>query len=272
MESWADLARPAPEAVTVAGVTVKAGSRVVLRPASTEDVLVRQLAGRHAVVESIAQDLEDTIYLAVTLEDDPARDLGKGRQLGHRFFLTPEEVQPLRAVGPAAGPARVLVAGIGNVFMGDDGFGVEVARRLGQRELPPGVEVVDFGIRGMDLAYALGDGYDAALLIDAVPLGGPPGTIEVIEPELEAGAEVGLEAHGMDPVRVLSLAGRLGRLPARTLVLGCQPQTLIDPHATDEVVAELSPPVQAAVEVALDVVETIVGELSTSHNEGGSQP
>ena len=86
----------------------------------------------------------------------------RARQPGHRFFFSPEEVEPLAGEAAALAGARVLVAGIGNVFLGDDGFGVALAGRLARRELPPGVEVVDFGIRGMDLAYALRDGYDAA--------------------------------------------------------------------------------------------------------------
>ncbi len=261
MESWAELARPAPEAVTIAGVVVRAGTRVMLRPRSQEDILARHLDGRRGIVDSIEQDLEDTIHLAVTLEDDPARDLGKGRQLGHRFFLAPEEVEPLPAAGPAGPPVRILVAGIGNIFLGDDGFGVAVAGRLAQRELPEGVDVVDFGIRGMDLAYALGDGYDAALLVDATPRGQPPGTIEVIEPVLDEDVDVPVQAHGMDPVRVLMLARQLGRLPGRTLVVGCEPQTVVDPDVSDAVVAELSPPVRASVERAVAVVESLLEEL-----------
>ena len=80
---------------------------------------------------------------------------------------------------------RVLVAGIGNIFLGDDGFGVEVADRLAGRTLPDGVQVADFGIRGVHLAYELLDGYDALVLVDAVPMGEPPGTVAIIEPELE---------------------------------------------------------------------------------------
>ena len=108
---------------------------------------------------------------------------------------------------------RILVAGIGNVFLGDDGFGVR-ARRRGSREraLPPGVEVVDYGIRGMDLAYALGEGYDAVVLLDAAPRGQPPGTLSLIEPELDA-ATPRVDAHGMDPVKVLG-AGPRARRPA----------------------------------------------------------
>ena len=118
----------------------------------------------------------------------------------------------------------MLVAGIGNVFLGDDGFGVEVARRLGERELPAGVDVADFGIRGMDLVYALGDDYDAAIFVDAVPRGQAPGTLYVIEPEVDQN-ELSLDTHGMDPVKVLRLAGELGPVPERLLVLGCEPET-----------------------------------------------
>ena len=80
----------------------------------------------------------------------------------------------------------MLVAGIGNIFLGDDGFGVEVAQRLADRPMPEGVQVADFGIRGVHLAYELLDGYDALVLVDAVPMGEPPGTVAVIEPELDA--------------------------------------------------------------------------------------
>src|SRR5438552_8768464 len=112
-------------------------------------------------------------------------------------------------------PARLLIAGIGNVFLGDDAFGVEVAQRLAQRALPEAVRVVDFGIRGLDLTYALLDGYEAVILVDETPRGGPPGTLYVLEPArgapLEAGeAEVSIEMHSMDPVRVLRLAAAMG--------------------------------------------------------------
>ena len=112
------------------------------------------------------------------------------------------------------------------MFLGDDGFGVALAGRLARRALPPGVDVADFGIRGMDLAYALGDGYDAAVLLDAAPRGEPPGTLYVIEPEIEEG-EVPIDAHGMDPVKVLALARALGGPPPRTLVVGVR---AADPH------------------------------------------
>ena len=161
---------------------------------------------------------------------------------------------------------RVLVAGIGNVFMADDGFGVEVAKRLETRELPPGVDVVDFGIRGMDLVFALGEGYDIALFVDAVPRGERPGAVFLIEPELSDSDEpVMLDAHGMDPVKVLTLAGQLGPVPERILVVGCEPAVRMTGEE-EEIVGELSEPVRAAVPVAAEMVETLVKEIT----EGGT--
>src|SRR5271165_3610783 len=108
-------------------------------------------------------------------------------------------------------PGRILIGGIGNIFFGDDAFGVEVARRLSGRPLPEGVRVVDFGIRGLDLAYALLDPYDAVILVDAVPRGGQPGTLYVLEPELDAvdAPPPMVEPHALDPWKVLHLAQSL---------------------------------------------------------------
>lgn len=138
-------------------------------------------------------------------------------------------------------------------------------------ELPEGVDVVDFGIRGMDLAYALNDGYHAAVLVDAAPLGQPPGTVEVIEPELDPDVFAGFEAHGMDPVGVLHFARQFGPLPERTVVVGCEPQTVDDPDG-QEILAELSAPVRAAVDAAVPVIRRLVGELldrPASVSQGG---
>src|SRR5580658_7980152 len=107
----------------------------------------------------------------------------------------------------------ILIAGVGNIFLGDDAFGVEVVRRLAQRELPPEVRVVDFGIRGLDLTYALLDGYETVILVDATPRGGPPGTLYVLEPTQEGFSETDtplIQTHGMDPVKVLRLVAALG--------------------------------------------------------------
>jgi hydrogenase maturation protease len=262
LDGRAEISRPGPESVWVEGVCVRAGSRVILRPSTTAtDLLMRAVDGRRAIVESVMQDTNDQVQLTVTLEDDPVRSLGKARGLGHRFFFAPEELEPLASSGAHAPPARILVAGIGNVFMGDDGFGVEVARALAERPLPEGVDVVDFGIRGMDLAYALADGYQAAVLVDVAPRGQPPGTVEVIEPDFDPDLFVGFEAHGMDPVSVLQFAGQFGQLPQRTLIVGCEPHLVLDPEG-DELLDELSAPVAAAVERAVAVIEELLPGLA----------
>jgi hydrogenase maturation protease len=252
---WEQLGQPGPDAIAVGGVELRCGSRVVLRPGRGADVFDLALAGRTAVVDSIEESLDGEVQLAITVEGDPGRDLGAERRPGHRFFFSPDEVEPLPGEAP---PARVLIAGIGNVFLADDGFGVEVAHRLAERSWPPGIEVKDFGIRGLDLVYALGDGYDAAILIDALPRGEEPGTLSVIEPEVEPG-RIGLDAHGMDPAKVLALAAELGRTPARVLIVGCEPATRMDGSEQD-VVGELSAPVAAAVERAVGVVAGLAAE------------
>ena len=159
---------------------------------------------------------------------------------------------------------RILVAGVGNIFLGDDGFGVEVVKRLAGRGLPEGVEVKDFGIRGMDLAYALQDDYALVIFVDATPRGGEPGTVYLIEPEIEEDGEVALDAHGMDPVKVIKLSRALGAKPARTLVVGCEPQVVVSGEDYDDMLMELSEPVHAAVEEAAKLVESLVKETNLS--------
>ncbi len=159
------------------------------------------------------------------------------------------------------GPKRVLIAGIGNIFLGDDGFGVEVAKRLAGRELPEGVEVRDFGIRGMDLVYALQDDYEVVVFVDATPRGENPGTVYLIEPEIEDDGEVTLDTHGMDPVKVIKFARALGARPNRTLVVGCEPQAVLTGEHYDEMLMELSEPVRTAVEEAAKLVGSLVEEI-----------
>ncbi len=155
-------------------------------------------------------------------------------------------------------PVRILIAGVGNIFLGDDAFGVEVARRLTARAWPDEVRVIDFGIRGLDLAYALLDGHEAVILVDAAPRGGPPGTLYVLEPDAEPpGAEVAVEGHALDPGKVLRLATALGGPVGRLLVVGCEPA----PSTQEEMRMELSEPVQAAVEAAVGLIEGLVARL-----------
>jgi hydrogenase maturation protease len=150
----------------------------------------------------------------------------------------------------------ILVAGIGNVFLGDDAFGVEVVKRLDDRSLPNHVRVVDFGIRGMDLAYALMDGYDLAILVDATPRGGAPGTTYVMEldadsPESEFASP---DAHGMDPVRVLQLVRAMGGGGKRIVLVGCEPASLGD---EEEGRIGLSPMVERAIDEAIVAIQEL---------------
>lgn len=166
----------------------------------------------------------------------------------------------------------VLVAGIGNIFYGDDGFGVAVAQHLAERPLPPGVRVVDFGIRGLDLVYALLDGCYAAILVDTVARGAPPGTIHIIEPEIDApgpgsAAEpepIALSPHEMNPQRVLRLASLLGGGCRRFLVVGCEPASFGDDEFGE---MKLSPALAAAVPLAADTVERLALDLSRAPAE-----
>jgi hydrogenase maturation protease len=144
----------------------------------------------------------------------------------------------------------ILVAGVGNVFLGDDGFGVETARRLQGRPLPEGVRVAEFGIRGFDLACALADSPDLLVLVDVVRRGDRPGTLYVLEAEEQGGA-VDFQGHGMNPAQVLRNARVLGGRPVRVLVVGCEPAEFGDPGVGH---VGLSPAVEAAVEPAIALV------------------
>ncbi|MCA1648451.1 MAG: hydrogenase maturation protease [Chloroflexi bacterium] len=155
---------------------------------------------------------------------------------------------------------KVLVAGVGNIFLSDDGFGVEVARRLSANALPDGVKVVDFGIRGIHLAYELLDGYDTAILVDAAPRGGVPGTVYVIEPQVEPSNDQSaalLNAHGMQPDAVLGLLGVLGGRVDRVYVVGCEPSNV-------EEGIGLSEPVERALDEAVRVVQGLVAQKEGS--------
>ncbi len=167
---------------------------------------------------------------------------------------------------------RTLIACLGNIFLGDDGFGVEVAKHLAGQELPAGVRVTDYGIRGMHLAYDLAEGFETTILVDCVQRGDEPGTVYVIEPEpaphpatpVSAGTAGGgtgedaalaamslFNAHGMQPDVVLEMAGTLGAEAGRVLVVGCEPASL-------EEGIGLSQPVAAAVEEAARAVIRLV--------------
>lgn len=147
---------------------------------------------------------------------------------------------------------RILIAGIGNIFLGDDAFGVEVVRRLMQRTWPEGVRVADYSIRGFDLAFALMDEYDAFILIDAVPRGEEPGTLYTIEVDVDAVEEAtSLEAHSLDPLRVLQMVKSMGGRPKRVLLIGCEPEQFGERMG-------LSATVEASVEEAVRMAESLI--------------
>lgn len=149
------------------------------------------------------------------------------------------------------------MVGVGNIFLGDDGFGVEVATRMRRRPIPDGVRVDDFGIRGVHLAYELLEGYDLVILVDTVDMKESPGTIGVLEPDLDHDGDVLPDAHDLDPVTMMGLLTGLGGSVGRMLVVGCQPAAMQEQMG-------LSAPVEAAVEEAIRVVEELVQEhLST---------
>jgi hydrogenase maturation protease len=152
---------------------------------------------------------------------------------------------------------EILLAGIGNILRGDDGFGVEVVRRIAASGGREGVRVVDFGIRGFDLAFALSSGHRAAILIDAAARGGPPGTLYVLEPH-EIGDVQSLDTHAMHPLRALELARALGEVPRTLRVIACEPSSFGD---EDVPTMGLSPVVEAAVEQAVLLVDEVLAEV-----------
>jgi len=165
----------------------------------------------------------------------------------------------------------ILVAGVGNVFLGDDGFGVEVVRRLHERRndaWPPDVRVIDYGIRGIDLYYALLDGVDLAILVDATHREGPPGTLYVIEPSTRNTNErftgdvspVMISPHDLDPAKVLQAVQTMGGEVGRIVLVGCEPESLGTEDGQEGRMG-LSEPVAAAVEEAVETIETMIGNM-----------
>ena len=267
------------------------GMRVRLRPRpSGGDAMDLLFAGRTAIIEAIEQDYEGVFHLALVFDDDPGRDLGLLRQPGHRFFYAPDEVEPLTDLDVAA-PAPVigesgsvasgspdasraaaasstLIAGIGNIFLGDDGFGVEVARRMASMALPAGVRVVDYGIRSLDLAYALMDAPDVTILVDACSRGETPGTLFVIEPDLtsDPGTQMPIpDPHAMNPMLVIRMAQSMGGNLKRVLLVGCEPATL----GPEEGQLGLSDPVQGAVDEAVGLVLDLVQKIRDGGETAG---
>jgi hydrogenase maturation protease len=257
----------------ISGVEVRTGSRVRLRPRKGGDVMDIALAGQIATIECIEQDYEGRRHVCVVLDQDPGRDMGLLRQPGHRFFFDAEEVEPWSeeegAQMPAPEKPSILVAGIGNIFLGDDAFGVEVIRRMAGLNLPASVRVSDFGIRGFDLAYALQDGYETTILVDACPHGQTPGTLSVIEPDLKVldnpeAPQAAIEAHAMNPMNVLRMARAMNIELKNILLVGCEPETL----GGEEGQMGLSAPVEAAVDEAVKLIESVVNRILNGDRPG----
>ena len=162
---------------------------------------------------------------------------------------------------------KILVAGVGNVFLGDDGFGVEVAKELVRETFPEGVSVADFGIRGVHLAYQLLEGYDTLILVDAARRGEPPGTVFVLEPDFSEEETIEredngflLDAHSMDPELVLGMLDSLGGKVGRVLIVGCEPQSIEERMGLSDVVA-------AAIPNAVAMVAELVQQDLTRSSE-----
>jgi hydrogenase maturation protease len=162
-----------------------------------------------------------------------------------------------------ASQPRILIAGIGNIFLGDDAFGVEVVRQLRKEPLPRGVDAIDFGIRGFDLACAILDGYDAVILVDATARGQQPGTLCVLEPDLEPLApdqtEPVVEGHSLTPASVLRWVKALGGPLPYLRIVGCEPAAI---GSLDAPLGALSPPVAAAVDPAVRLIRSLVEEIA----------
>jgi hydrogenase maturation protease len=155
---------------------------------------------------------------------------------------------------------NILIACVGNIFLGDDGFGVEVARRLMLFEtLPAGVTVKDFGIRGFDLTYALMESRDLTILVDACARGMAPGTVFLIEPDpVKDGEPAVFEPHGMNPMNVLKMVKSLGGTPGKILIVGCEPAEL---GSDNDGQLGLSEPVEAAVGEAISLIQSLLSKV-----------
>jgi hydrogenase maturation protease len=157
---------------------------------------------------------------------------------------------------------KILIAGVGNAWMGDDGFGAEVVKRLGEMELPRGVVVMDFGTGGLNLAYEVMRGYDGLMILDISEQGGTPGTLYVIEADedsVQGSIEDGdtLNPHGMDPKTMLRFVKSIGAWPGKVVVIACEPQTVA------EIGFQLSESVAGAVEPAVELVLKTIADLQT---------
>ena len=248
------------ETLEINGRRAAKGSRVRLcpPPGRRADAMDMFLAGQTATVAAVYRDLEGQAHVAVTVDAAAATDLHEAN--GRFFYFRPDEIEVLDG-DPGGAPseslqpiARVLVAGIGNIFLGDDGFGPAVIQRLASRAVPEWAKVEDFGIRGVHLAYELlgaSPAYTTTIIIDAVSRGGAPGTLYVIEPDAEDLPSASPDAHALSVEAVLGLLKSIGGEPGRVLIVGCE---------TESVAPEmgLSAPVASAVDGAAELVMNLL--------------
>jgi hydrogenase maturation protease len=244
---------PFADTMLIGDVEVGAGTRVRLKPTRRADAHDLFYDGRLATVKGVFNDVDGAQHVAVALDDDPATDMFEWQ--GRFLYFHPDEIEVLDT-GTAP---RVLVAGIGNIFLGDDGFGVEVINHIDTWAFPAVVRqhvtVADFGIRGVHLAYELLEGYDALVLIDAMPLGEEPaGTVVTFEPDVDSIDATSVDAHSMSPAVVLGLLNGMGGTVPKVVVIGCQPQSI------DEGIG-LSEPVSAAVAPAVDALHQVLADI-----------
>jgi hydrogenase maturation protease len=157
-------------------------------------------------------------------------------------------------------PSKILVAGIGNIFLGDDAFGSEVTRRLMNETLPEEVRVTDFGIRSYDLAYAMMEEYDVTIFVDITSQSQSPGTLYLIEPDLNQLDQLDekmADAHSMNPVRVLQMLRTVGSSPKKLYLVGCEPAIL----ELEDGEIGLSESVEGAVPQAIELIKSLVDDL-----------
>ncbi|MDQ4080264.1 MAG: hydrogenase maturation protease, partial [Gemmatimonadota bacterium] len=220
------------------GRPITKGARVRLSPSAGRraDAMDMFLGGQTATVAAVHRDLEDEEHIAVTVDATGATDIHDST--GRYFYFRPDEVEVLdNSAASSTKPSeirerRILVAGIGNMFLGDDGFGCAVIQRLASLAVPSSVKVEDFGVKSLHLAYDLlgaSPAYDLTILVDAVSRGGAPGTLYVIEPDAESALAASPDAHAMNVESVLSLLKHLGGTPGRVLVVGCEVAST-EPH------------------------------------------
>jgi hydrogenase maturation protease len=255
---------PFSSTMRIGGVEVGSGTRVRLKPSRRADAHDLFYADRLATVKGVFNDVDGDQHVAVALDDDPASDMLESQ--GRFLYFHPDEIEVIAPTqNNAAHDVRMLVAGIGNIFLGDDGFGVEVIKHIDTDGLPPEVresaKIADFGIRGVHLAYELLDGYDALVLVDAMPFGEPPGTVATFRPDVDSIDPTSVDAHSMSPAIVLGLLAGLGGHVPRVVVVGCEPMTLAEGIG-------LSQPVSAAVPAAAETVQRVLVDLySTAQKE-----